>query len=299
MRGIVPLQEYLQSLVISMTNKRTRNFAFLFILPGLLGFGTFYIWPFLRSMGYALTSRQSGAFVGLTNFADLIGNQAYTLGLTNTLFFMGVSVPLGMALSLFIAMAVNKLKRGKAIVTLICLIPLVIPSGSTAFFWQSLFAVNGHLNGVLSTLGFATVKWTETAAVRFVVILIFLWKNMGYNMVLFLAGLNNIPKEYYEAARIDGAGRRVVFTDITLACLWPTMVLTAIMSVVNSFKVFKEIYMLTGNYPHESIYTLQHFMNNMFSSLNYARLTAAMALLVLGIGFVTLLLLWLERRAAA
>ena len=276
-----------------------RSFAFLFLVPGLLGFGVFYILPFLRSMGYALTSRQTGAFAGLANFADLIGNPAYTLGLTNTLFFIGVSVPLGMALSLLAAMAVNSLKRGKALVTLVFLIPLVIPSGSTAFFWQSLFAANGHLNGVLTSLGIGAVKWTETAAVRFVVILIFLWKNMGYSMVLFLAGLNNIPKEYYEAARIDGANRRVVFTDITFVCLLPTTVLVAIMSVVNSFKVFKEIYMLTGSYPHESIYTLQHFMNNMFTALNYSRLTAAMALLVLGIGFVTLLLLWLERRASA
>ena len=279
-------------------SKRTKNYAFLFILPGLLGFVTFYIWPFFRSMGYAFTDKAvGGAFVGLANFTALFGNQAYMLGLSNTLFFMGVSVPLGMALSLLLAMGVNKMKRGKALLILVVLIPLVIPSGSTAFFWKSLFATNGHLNGMLHALHLPTVNWTETGAVRFVVILIFIWKNLGYSIVLFLAGLNNIPREYYEAARIDGANRRVIFTDITLVCLLPTIVLVAIMSVINSFKVFKEIYMLTGNYPHESIYTLQHFMNNMFAALNYKRLTAAMGILVLLTAGLTLMLLRVERRS--
>ena len=282
-----------------MASKRKRNLAFLFILPGLAGFSLFYIWPFLRSMGYAFTDKAvGGVFVGFANFAELFGNTAYLLGLENSLFFMAAGVPLGMALALLCAMAVNGLPRGKGLLTLFFLMPLVIPSGSTAFFWKMLFAENGHLNGVLFSLNLATVKWTETAAIRFVVVLIFIWKNLGYNMVLFLAGLNNIPREYYEAARIDGAGRIAVFTRITLPCLLPTLVLVLIMSVINSFKVFKEIYMLTGNYPHESIYTLQHFMNNMFTNLNYKRLTAAMGVLVAGTAAVTQGLLRLERKAA-
>ena len=278
--------------------KRTRNYAFLFIAPGLFGFALFYIWPFFRSMGYAFTDKAvGGAFAGFANFTELFGNTAYMLGLTNTLFFIGVSVPLGMMIALGLAMATNGMKRGKALLILVFLIPLVIPSGSTAFFWKSFFAANGYANHILAALGLATVNWTETSAIRFVVILIFIWKNLGYNMVLFLAGLNNIPREYYEAARIDGAGRRVIFTDITLMCLLPTLVLVAIMSIINSFKIFKEIFMLTGNYPHESIYTLQHFMNNMFTALNYKRLTAAMGILVVLTALLSWVLLHLERRA--
>jgi multiple sugar transport system permease protein len=129
-------------------------------------------------------------------------------------------------------------------------------------------------------------------------ILIFLWKNCGYNMVLFLAGLGNIPQEYYEAAWMDNASSFQVFRHITVPCLLPTAILALIMSIINSFKIFREIYLITGNYPQESIYTLQHFMNNMFASLNYPRLTSATAVLVLIIAFFTQFLLRLERRAA-
>ncbi|GHU08302.1 hypothetical protein FACS1894151_03980 [Spirochaetia bacterium] len=129
-------------------------------------------------------------------------------------------------------------------------------------------------------------------------ILIFLWKNCGYNMVLFLSGLGNIPKDYYEAAWLDNASAFQVFRHVTFPCLLPTTVLALIMSIINSFKIFREIYLITGNYPHESIYTLQHFMNNMFASLNYPRLTSAAAVLVAIIAVFTRFLLRLERKVS-
>jgi len=129
-------------------------------------------------------------------------------------------------------------------------------------------------------------------------ILIFLWKNCGYNMVLFLAGLGNIPKDYYEAAWMDNASSFRAFLHITIPCLLPTGILAFIMSIINSFKIFREIYLITGNYPQEGIYTLQHFMNNMFASLNYPRLTSATALLVCVVVFFTQFLLRLERKVS-
>jgi len=150
----------------------------------------------------------------------------------------------------------------------------------------------------LAGLGAARVNWLDSFLALPVMIFIFLWKNCGYNMVLFMAGLGNIPKDYYEAAWMDNASSFQAFRHITVPCLLPTAILALIMSIINSFKIFREIYLITGNYPQESIYTLQHFMNNMFASLNYPRLTSATAVLVLIIAFFTQFLLRLERRAA-
>ncbi len=272
------------------------NKAFLFLLPGLFGFTLFYIWPFIYSMGYAFADKPiNGNFAGIQNFIELINNKSYLKGLKNTIFFIGVSVPVNMLLSLIVAMAINKLKMGKTYFSLLFLIPLVIPSGSMVLFWKSLFAIDGTINGFLHTLVIQPINWLETSNVRFVIILIFIWKNLGYNMVLFISGLSNIPKQYYEAGQVDGAGRFDVFRHITVVYLLPTFVLVIIMSIINSFKVFKEIYLITGSYPHDSIYILQHFMNNMFNSLDYQKLTTATVILVFCITVLTQLLFKAER----
>jgi multiple sugar transport system permease protein len=272
--------------------------GFAFVLPGLLGFCVFFIVPFCLSLAYAFMDKPTGgSFAGFSNFTNLFTNRAYLRGLVNTLRFIGISVPLNMAFSLGIAMLVNQLKKGRELVSLIFLIPLVIPSGSMVFFWKTLFSYDGALNGFISLLGIAKINWLDSTLALPVMILIFLWKNCGYNMVLFLAGLGNIPKEYYEAAWMDNASSLQIFLHITLPCLLPTAVLALIMSIINSFKIFREIYLITGSYPQESIYTLQHFMNNMFVSLNYPRLTSATTILVCVIVLFTQFLLRLERKA--
>jgi len=235
-------------------------------------------------------------FVGFKNYLDLFKNESYLMSLRNTLIFMGICVPLNIVLSLLAAVMINKVSRYKEIFVLIFLIPLVIPSGSMIFFWKALFATDGYLNYILSLFSISDVNWLESEITRYVIVFIFIWKNLGYNIVLFVAGINNIPKLYYEAATVDGAGAVKSFFDITLSNLIPTFVLVTIMSIINSFKVFKEIYLLTGSYPHESIYMLQHFMNNMFYSLNYPKLTTATSILVLIITILSQALLKYERR---
>ncbi|MBR0599652.1 carbohydrate ABC transporter permease [Sinanaerobacter chloroacetimidivorans] len=270
----------------------------LFLILGFLGLTLFYLWPFLLSLWYAFADKPvNGTFVGLKNFIDLFHNKPYLLGLKNTLIFIGMSVPAGILLALIVAMLIHRVEKKKELFTLIFLIPLVIPSGSMVFFWKALFVSDGYINGVLASIGLSGVHWFETSAVRYVVVLIFIWKNLGYNMVLFMAGLHNIPKEYYEAAAVDGASALQTFFCVTLPNLIPMFVLVIIMSVINSFKVFKEIYLITGSYPHESIYMLQHFMNNMLFSLNYQKLTTATCVLVLIIALMVQFLFRFERRA--
>jgi multiple sugar transport system permease protein len=273
--------------------------GFLFVFPGLLGFCVFFIFPFFMSLVYAFMDKPiNGSFIGFANFTSLFTNRAYLRGLVNTLRFIGISAPLNLIISLGIAMMVNKIIKGREWFSLIFLIPLVIPSGSIVFFWKVLFSYQGALNGLLNSLGIAKVNWLDSFLALPVMIFIFLWKNCGYNMVLFLAGLGNIPKDYYEAAWIDNASSLQIFRFITLPCLLPTTILALIMSIINSFKIFREIYLITGSYPNEGIYTLQHFMNNMFASLNYPRLTSATVILVFIIVLFTQFLLRLERRVS-
>ncbi|MDR0600270.1 MAG: sugar ABC transporter permease [Treponema sp.] len=285
---------------MSVENKRFFSRGFGFALPGLLGFAAFFIIPFGLSMAYAFMDRpRGGSFVGFANFAGLFKNRAYLLGLSNTARFVGISAPLNLAVSLALAMLLRRIVKGREWFSLVFLIPLVIPSGSMVFFWKTLFSTDGALNGLLRALGLPKINWLDSALALPVMILIFLWKNCGYNMVLFLSGLGNIPKDYYEAAWMDNASPWQTFCHITFPCLLPTVVLALIMAVINSFKIFREIYLITGNYPHESIYTLQHFMNNMFASLNYPRLTSATAALVFIIALLTQFLLKLERKVSA
>jgi len=284
--------------------KNPFDFGLLFLLPGLIGFVIFFIWPFIISLGYSFMESLrfpmdkpiDSVFVGFKNYLDLFKNESYLMSLRNTLIFMGICVPLNIVLSLLAAVMINKVSRYKEIFVLIFLIPLVIPSGSMIFFWKALFAADGYLNYILSLFSISEVNWLESEITRYVIVFIFIWKNLGYNIVLFIAGINNIPKLYYEAATVDGAGAVKSFFDITLSNLIPTFVLVTIMSIINSFKVFKEIYLLTGSYPHESIYMLQHFMNNMFYSLNYPKLTTATSILVLIITILSQALLKYERR---
>jgi len=274
--------------------------GFFFVLPGLLGFCVFFVFPFFLSMVYAFMDKPiGGSFVGFANFSSLFQNRAYLRGLTNTVRFISISTPLNLLVSLGIAMLIIRLTKGREWFSLVFLVPLVIPSGAMVFFWKAFFSYEGALNGILHSFGIAKIAWLDSFLALPVMIFIFLWKNCGYNMVLFLAGLGNIPKDYYEAAWMDNASSFQAFASITLPCLLPTTILAMIMSIINSFKIFREIYLITGNYPEEGIYTLQHFMNNMFSSLNYPRLTSATAALVIIIAVLTQFLLYLERRAAS
>jgi multiple sugar transport system permease protein len=271
----------------------------LFLLPGLAGFALFFIAPFCVSLVYAFLDRPvGGSFVGPANFISLFGNKAYLRGLGNTIRFIAVSVPLNLGASLGIALLIRKTPlKYRQLLSLLFLVPLVIPSGSMVFFWKSLFAYDGALNGLFAGFGLARLNWLDTDLAFFVMVIIFVWKNLGYNMVLYLAGLGNIPKDYYEAVWVDGAPAWKTFTSITLPFLASTTTLALIMSIINSFKVFREIYLITGSYPHESIYTLQHFMNNQFASLNYPRLTTATTILVAIIAVFTQTLLRFERKA--
>ena len=125
------------------------------------------------------------------------------------------------------------------------------------------------------------IDWLNSPYCLLVIVVLFLWKNLGYNMILFMAALNNIPKELLEVADVEGASAAHKFFNIKLRYLSPTVLFVAILSIINSFKVFREIYLLTGNYPFDGLYMMQHFMNNTFSNLDYQKMSSAAVLMAL------------------
>jgi len=142
--------------------------------------------------------------------------------------------------------------------------------------WQVFFSYNGVINGWVLDLfeNAKKIDWLQSDYAQVVIMFLFLWKNLGYNMVLFLAALGNIPSEILESAQMDGAGPVRRFFAIKLHYLNPTIFFVGIMSLINTFKIFREVYLLTGDYPYDKLYMLQHFMNNAFTHLDYSKLSA-------------------------
>ena len=279
---------------------RTRNSleGAAFVLPFLAGFGLFYLIPFLWSIRHTFTKGAGGIiFVGLENYRDIFQSSAFQLAVFNTFRFILIGVPLLMALSFGIALLLEEKFRGSGFFRSVFLYPLVIPAASAVVVVQAFFSESGLLNQFLDWLGLPIQRWLHSPYAFPILVGLYIWKNCGYNLILFLAGLNAIPKDYREAAAVEGASSRQITRTITIPLLIPSFFFIFIISIINSFKSFREAYLLGGSSPHESIYMLQHFLNNNFQNLSYNRLSVA-AILTFAVIFALVLLLFrLKKRA--
>jgi carbohydrate ABC transporter membrane protein 1, CUT1 family (TC 3.A.1.1.-) len=175
--------------------------------------------------------------------------------------------------------------------------PLMVPVASVVLIWQVLFDNHGVINEAIALFGGNPVDWFKSQYGQVVVIILFLWKNLGYNMILFMSALAAIPTDVLEVARLDGAGVWKQFFYIKLRYITPTIFFVGIMSLINSFKVFREVYLLAGDYPVTSLYMLQHFMNNTFRSLDYQKLSAAAIIMAIVMAVIIGLLFIFEDKA--
>ncbi|MBE6757983.1 MAG: sugar ABC transporter permease [Ruminococcaceae bacterium] len=277
---------------------RKRWQAYVLLYPGLLGVLLFFVLPFFVILYHSLVENNfSLAFVGLQNYRDLLQNEAFRLATRNTVRFSAIAVPLTVGVALPVALALHCRLPARGWLRSILLSPLMVPSASVLLVWQLLFDQSGAMNQLLSLFSLPPVAWLRTTGFDCaVVVLLFLWKNLGYNVLLFSAALSHVPTAPLEAARIDGAGAWRRFWYIQWRYLIPTALFVTVLTLANSFKIFREVYLLTGDYPGEGLYMLQHFMNNMFRTLDYQRLSAATAVMTLVITLVLALLLWLEER---
>lgn len=268
-----------------------------FLFPSLLGVGVFFILPFGVVIYYALIDNQiSARFVMADNFTRLLQNAAFRLAAGNTLRFSLLVVPLSVILSLLLALLLESRIPLKSQFRTFFLSPMMVPVASVVLIWQVLFSLNGTVNAWMTSFGLNPVDWLQSSYAPFVVLLLFLWKNLGYFMILFMAGLANIPKDLIEVAEVEGASERYIFFAIKLRYLSPTVLFVTILSLINSFKIFREVYLLAGTYPDNSLYTLQHFMNNCFNALDFQKLSAAAVILGAVMAVIIALLFWAEDR---
>ena len=271
----------------------------LFLTPGLALLALFSFVPLFTGLRYSLMggARMSG-FMGAANYRALWGNRMFLLGLKNTLALSGICAPLLWALAFGLALLLQAIRPRGAGFRAISLMPYMAPSAAMIFVWLMIFDYGGWLNRALHALGVGRVLWLESAALRCPVIVMFLWKNLGFCALLFLTALQAVPPPLYEYARLEGAGWLTQALRISLPQILPTAYLIFVVAWINAFRIFKEVYVIAGAYPDASAYTLQHYMNNLFARLDYPMVTAAaytfaaMALALFGALFL------MQRRAA-
>lgn len=276
-----------------MRKQRRAVTGILFILPSFAGVCLFWLMPYIDVIRRSFFSAVSGEFTGLKNYATIFGNQAFSLAARNTIRFFFVCIPLLVGLSLLIAVALSRQKRFMQALKSVFLLPMAIPVASVVLLWKLLFHSQGLLNHLLDFFSLETVDWMNSGASFYVLVISYLWRNMGYDIVLWMAGLSGIPQSLYEAAKVDGAGEWKCFTRITLPNLLPSLFTIMVLSLLNGFKVFREAYLVAGDYPHDKMYLLQHLFNNWYRDMALDKMSAAAVVT----GAVILVLILLLQKA--
>lgn len=267
-------------------SKKESWIPWVLLAPSLTGVGIFILIPFADVVRRSFFNAVGSEFVGLENYRGVLENEAFRLAAGNTVRFLIVCLPLLLGSSLFFGILLLNTGRKSGILKSGFLLPMAVPAGSVVLFWQLFFDQGGILNEALQKFGVHGPDYMNTPKAFGVLVVVYIWKNLGYNMILWLSGLLGIPDSLYEAARMDGADGLKCFWHITCPLLIPTAFLTGILSLVNAFKVFREAYMIAGNYPHDSIYMLQHLFNNWFLKLDMQKMTAAAVMLAFILGLI-------------
>jgi len=252
--------------------------GWVFLLPNLLGVLCFSLLSMLRVLAGSFQNAISGKWVGLQNYEAVLHNAAFRLAGSNTIRFTAICVPLLVVLSLILAVALYALPGVGTRLRSVFLLPMAVPAASVVLVWKVLFHDQGLLNAAAQALGGAGVSWMDSDAAFWMLIISYVWKNLGYTIVLWTTGLAAIPEGIYEAARVDGAGGWQTFRYLTLPNLKTTAYSITVLSLLNSFKVFREAWLVAGDYPQEKMYLLQHLYNNWFRELDFDKIAAASVL---------------------
>lgn len=253
----------------------------LFLLPSLAGVTLFVLRPFLDVVKRSFQTAVTGEFTGGKNYGVIFHNQAFVLAVKNTARFTVVCIPLLVLVGLVVAFALTGLQDA-ALMKSVYLFPLAMPTATIVLVWKMVFYRQGFLNLFLTRLGEFTGLWGEvtvdylgTGGSFWVLVGSYLWKNTGYTVVLWLAGILAVPNEFIEAAEVDGAGRWKCIRYIILPNLKGSFYTIVVLSFLNSFKIYREAYLVAGAYPQEDIYLLQHLFNNWFVNMEFDKMAAA------------------------
>jgi multiple sugar transport system permease protein len=237
---------------LAKTRKRSDYFwAYLMITPLMLGLVIFYLWPIIQTFYFSFT--EWGAFgqyewTGLDNYKRMLEDTNLLKSFKNTAIYIIFTVPIGIFLSILIAVLLNQNIKGKSVYRTLYFLPVITMPAAIAMVWKWLYNSDyGLLNYLLSLIGIKGPQWVSDPKIAlYSIIVVAIWSGIGYNMVIFLSGLQGIPKTYYEAAEMDGAGPIRVFFKITLPLLSPVIFFVSIMSLIGAFQVFDLIFMMIG-----------------------------------------------------
>lgn len=231
----------------------------------MIGVIIFYLLPLV----FTCFSSFNTNGMSFLNYQNVLTNDAFKLAVSNSIKFIVVCIPLLLITSLmFSLMIFKRTDKISLFLKSVSLLPFAVPVSTIVVVWKSIFNQSGFVNEFMSKFGIESVDLLNSKYAFYILVFTYLWKNMGYTTIIWLAGLNGITESQYEAARIDGANTLQIFFFITLRNLKQVSILIVILSVLNSFKVFREIYLIGGDYPDKSIYMLQHLLNNWFRDLN-------------------------------
>ena len=254
-----------------MTPRGTSRAAWWFVSPALIALVVSFVIPVAAALAlsftdfdiYGVADRDHVRFVGLDNYRRLLETPLFWTALRNTCFFVFVGAPLSIVVSLAAALLLDaRLARARGAFRTALFAPVVTTVVAVALIWRAIFHTRyGLLNEVLGGLGLPPVDWLGDPSWSMPAMILFaVWKNFGYNMIIFVAGLQAIPRDQYEAARIDGASRIQQLRYITLPALAPTMLLVTLLTMVGYFQLFAEPYVMTQGGPLRSTVSVLYFM---------------------------------------
>lgn len=275
---------------LNMEQKRNLT-GWAFLLPAALLIFVFCFYPMVQALILSFQKGTGSAVqpAGFANYARILKDATFQQCLFNTIFYFVIQVPIMLILALILAQLLNSPDiKGKSIYRTMIFLPCATSLVSYSMIFKSLFANDGLVNRVLSTVGIPTVDWFQNAwAARWVIVIALIWRWTGYNMVFYLAGLQNIDYSIYEAARIDGASPFQQFVHLTIPLLKPTILLTAIMSTSGTLQLFDESVNLTAGGPGKATMTLTHYIYNISfvetPKFNYAAALSVFILVVVAV----------------
>ncbi|MDN4472179.1 carbohydrate ABC transporter permease [Demequina zhanjiangensis] len=279
--------------------RRRSLIAWAFAAPYFLLFVVFGAGPVIASLGFSVTdigvrdvrSPFGVNFVGLSNFAELFGDEQFRRAILNTLYFVAVGIPLTMGLGLVAAIALNSgINRLKGVFRVSFFAPFVTSIIAIAVVWRYLYQDDGFINGVLARIGIAGPDWLNDPHWAMPALIVMaVWRNIGLPMVIFLAGLQGIPRDVYEAAAVDGSRGFTTFWRITLPLLRPTTLVVAVLLSIGYLQFFEEPFVMTGGGPLDSTISIGYYAYEQFGFGEYGMAAAASYVLVAFIVLLSLL----------
>lgn len=283
---------------------RYRMAPFLFTIVTAALFALFFLWPGVLGLSYSLTDYRGWgdfSFVGLDNYGELLSDPDFYGALGRTFVFALFSVPLSYALSLAMAVAINATHaRGKTAARIVFFLPWLVSPIVTGVIWRWMFGENfGFVNFMISTLGGERLPWSSNADLSLLVVIIASsWGGAAFNMLLFVAALNNVPQSYYEAAELDGANGWQRFVHITLPSIAPTSVLVVLLSTLGHMKEFALIQSLNGGGPGtQNRLIVQYIYETGFARSEIGYASAASVILLIILMIIALIQLRISRRS--